>query len=77
MRPGRYIGCEPNHTMKDLKDVKVRFALCYPDIYEIAMSYYGLFLLYEISNLSTGCGVSGALLPGPTWKSICGKQGGL
>ena len=43
-------GCEPNHIRKDLKDVKVRFALCYPDIYEIAMSYYGLFLLYEISN---------------------------
>ena len=50
MRPARYIGCEPNHVRKDLKDVKVRFALCYPDIYEIAMSYYGLFLLYEISN---------------------------
>ncbi|MDD3845408.1 MAG: TIGR03960 family B12-binding radical SAM protein [Syntrophorhabdaceae bacterium] len=50
LRPARYIGCEPNHVKKDLKDVKVRFALCYPDIYEIAMSYYGLFLLYEIAN---------------------------
>jgi len=50
MRPARYIGCEPNHVRKDPKDVRVRFAMCYPDIYEIAMSYYGLFLLYEIAN---------------------------
>ncbi len=50
MRPARYTGIEPNHIKKDAKDVKVRFALCYPDIYEIAMSYYGLFLLYEIAN---------------------------
>ncbi|MBP1749423.1 MAG: radical iron-sulfur cluster-binding oxidoreductase [Deltaproteobacteria bacterium] len=54
MRPARYIGCEPNHVIKDPKDVQVRFALCYPDIYEIAMSYYGLFLLYEISNRIDG-----------------------
>lgn len=50
LRPARYTGIEPNHIRKDLKDVEVRFALCYPDVYEIAMSYYGLFLLYEIAN---------------------------
>jgi radical SAM superfamily enzyme YgiQ (UPF0313 family) len=50
LRPARYIGCEPNHVKKDLNGVRVRFALCYPDIYEIGMSYYGLFLLYEIAN---------------------------
>ncbi len=54
LRPARYIGCEPNHVRKDLKDVRVRFALCYPDIYEIGMSYYGLFLLYEIANRMEG-----------------------
>ena len=50
LRPARYTGIEPNHTKKDMRDVKVRFALCYPDLYEIAMSYYGLFLLYEVAN---------------------------
>ena len=54
LRPARYIGGEPNHVIKDLKDVKLRFALCYPDIYEIGMSYYGLFLLYEITNRIDG-----------------------
>ncbi|MHB8110433.1 MAG: DUF2344 domain-containing protein [Syntrophorhabdaceae bacterium] len=54
MRPARYTGIEPNAVRKDPRDIKVRFALCYPDIYEIAMSYYGLFLLYEISNAIEG-----------------------
>ncbi len=50
LRPARYTGCEPNRVIKDPNNIKVRFALCYPDIYEIAMSYYGLFLLYELAN---------------------------
>jgi radical SAM superfamily enzyme YgiQ (UPF0313 family) len=49
-RPGRYIGGEPNSVFKAARHVDVRFALCYPDIYEIGMSYYGFFLLYEIAN---------------------------
>ena len=50
MKPSRYTGIEPHRTMKDLKDVEVRFALCYPDLYEIGMSYFGHFLLYETAN---------------------------
>ena len=50
MKPGRYIGTEPNAPHKDLKTVDVRFALCYPDIYEVGMSYHGFFILYEIAN---------------------------
>jgi radical SAM superfamily enzyme YgiQ (UPF0313 family) len=49
-RPGRYVGIEPNATIKKLKTGDIRFALCYPDIYEIGMSYFGLFLLYELMN---------------------------
>ncbi len=40
--------------MKDPAGVKVRFALCYPDIYEVGMSYYGHFLLYELANRVPG-----------------------
>ncbi len=50
MRPGRYIGTEPNAPFKDPAEVDIRFALCYPDIYEIGMSYHGFFLLLEIAN---------------------------
>jgi radical SAM family uncharacterized protein len=50
LKPARYTGIEPYRVMKDLKDIEVRFALCYPDVYEIGMSYFGHFLLYEIAN---------------------------
>jgi radical SAM superfamily enzyme YgiQ (UPF0313 family) len=50
LKPARYTGIEPNRVMKDLEDTEVRFALCYPDVYEIGMSYFGHFLLYEIAN---------------------------
>ena len=50
MKPARYTGIEPNRVIKDPAEVKVRFALCYPDIYEIGMSYYGYFLLYGLAN---------------------------
>jgi len=50
LKPARYTGIEPNRVIKDQKDIEVRFALCYPDVYEIGMSYFGHFLLYEIAN---------------------------
>jgi radical SAM family uncharacterized protein len=53
-KAGRYIGTEPNRVMKEPGKTDVRFALCYPDIYEIGMSYFGLFLLYELLNRVEG-----------------------
>ena len=37
-KPVRYIGGEYNSVMKDPEEVKVRFAMCFPDVYEIGMS---------------------------------------
>jgi radical SAM family uncharacterized protein len=54
MKPARYTGIEPNRVMKNPEEVSVRFALCYPDVYEIGMSYYGYFLLYELANTVEG-----------------------
>jgi radical SAM superfamily enzyme YgiQ (UPF0313 family) len=53
-RPARYLGIEPGRVMKDARAGDVRFALCYPDIYEIGMSYLGFFLLYELLNTIDG-----------------------
>ncbi|MBA4389853.1 MAG: hypothetical protein C0399_02825 [Syntrophus sp. (in: bacteria)] len=50
MKPARYTGIEPHRVIKNPDNVEVRFALCYPDVYEIGMSYFGHFLLYEIAN---------------------------
>lgn len=53
-KPARYAGIETNRVMKDPESVHIRFALCYPDIYEVGMSYYGYFLLCEIANTLDG-----------------------
>ncbi|QTA37313.1 TIGR03960 family B12-binding radical SAM protein [Thermosipho ferrireducens] len=48
-KPARYIGGEYNSYIKDKKE-KLRFALVFPDVYEIGMSHYGLEILYHILN---------------------------
>ncbi|MFV0529395.1 MAG: TIGR03960 family B12-binding radical SAM protein [Lachnospiraceae bacterium] len=49
-KSARYIGSEVNAVYKDLSDVEVRFALCFPDVYEIGMSHLGLQILYHMFN---------------------------
>ena len=53
-KPARYIGQEVNMVKKDLKDVDVRFAMCFPDVYEIAMSHLGIQILYDMFNQMDG-----------------------
>ena len=48
--PERYIGNELNSVMKDPKSVRIRFAMCFPDIYEIGMSHLGIQILYSMFN---------------------------
>ncbi len=49
-KPARYIGGEVNAVMKDPKEVEVRFAMCFPDVYEIGMSHLGIQILYDMFN---------------------------
>ena len=49
-RPSRYIGGEINQIKKDLTQCSPTVALCFPDIYEVAMSYTGLAIIYDILN---------------------------
>ena len=49
-KPARYIGGEVNSVMKDKNDVDIRFAMCFPDVYEIGMSHLGIQILYDIFN---------------------------
>ena len=47
-KPARYIGGEVN--MKDTEKVDIRFAMCFPDVYEIGMSHLGIQILYDMFN---------------------------
>ena len=49
-KPARYIGNEVNSVMKDPEKVDIRFAMCFPDVYEIGMSYLGIQILYDMFN---------------------------
>ena len=49
-KPARYIGNEVNSVMKDKQDISVRFAMCFPDVYEIGMSHLGIQILYDMFN---------------------------
>ncbi|HIS31201.1 MAG TPA: TIGR03960 family B12-binding radical SAM protein [Candidatus Limivivens intestinipullorum] len=49
-KPARYIGGEVNAVMKDPKEVDIRFAMCFPDVYEIGMSHLGIQILYDMFN---------------------------
>ena len=49
-KPARYIGNEVNAVVKDKDKVKIRFAMCFPDVYEIGMSHLGIQILYDMFN---------------------------
>lgn len=49
-KPARYIGNEVNSVMKDKDQVDIRFAMCFPDVYEIGMSHLGIQILYDMFN---------------------------
>src|SRR5437868_9023128 len=49
-KPGRYVGNERGTVRKDPDAVRLRFALAFPEVYEIAQSHLGLQILYDILN---------------------------
>lgn len=49
-KPARYTGGELNSVVKNKADVKLRYAFCFPDSYEIGMSHLGMKILYSLVN---------------------------
>ena len=49
-KPARYIGNEVNSVYKETQNVKIRFAFCFPDVYEVGMSHLGTKILYHMLN---------------------------
>lgn len=49
-KPARYLGNEINAVYKDVSAIDVRFAMCFPDVYEIGMSHLGIQILYDMLN---------------------------
>lgn len=49
-KPSRYVGGELNQVVKNPKEVDIRFAFCFPDVYEVGMSHLGTRILYHTIN---------------------------
>ena len=49
-KPARYLGNEVNAVQKEVTPKMIRFAMCFPDVYEIGMSYLGIQIIYDMMN---------------------------
>jgi len=74
-KPGRYLGSEWNVARKNWDSVKVRIALCYPDIYELGMSNIGLQILYSIINRREDSLAERVYAPGLDMEEVLKKKG--
>jgi radical SAM family uncharacterized protein/radical SAM-linked protein len=74
-KPSRYIGCEFGAVEKDLDAVKVRFALAFPDTYEVGMSNLGFRLLYHLLNDRPDVACERVFLPWPDMEGMLKARG--
>ncbi len=69
-KPARYINREINAIYKKDSQVKLRFALIFPDAYEIGMSHLGLHILYHILNFRKDIAAERAYAPWPDMEKL-------
>jgi radical SAM family uncharacterized protein len=53
-KPVQYVGGELNSVVKDWDSAEVRWALMYPDAYEVGIPNQGIQILYEVLNGASG-----------------------
>lgn len=73
-KPARYIGSELNSIVKSQKDINLRFALAFPDVYEIGTSYLGFQILYDIINKFEGIQAERVFAPWPDMEEEMRKS---
>ncbi len=74
-KPTRYVGCEFGAVKKDLAAARSRFALAFPDTYEVGMSNLGFRLLYHLLNDQPGFACERVFLPWPDLEEMLRQRG--
>jgi radical SAM family uncharacterized protein/radical SAM-linked protein len=74
-KPGRYLGNERGAIRKDPEGVRLRFALCFPEVYEIAQSHLGLQLLYDVLNRRPEVAAERVYAPWPDLEAQLRRRG--
>ena len=73
-KPSRYVGGEYGETKKNKNDVLIRFAFCFPDIYEIGMSNLGMKILCGLLNKRDDCYCERVFTPWPDMGDLLQKE---
>ena len=73
-KPSRYTGGEYNEIKKNLSDVRIRVAFCFPDTYEIGMSNIGMQILYGVMNEMDGVWCERVFTPWPDMQDAMQKH---
>lgn len=74
-KPARYIGGELNSVVKNPGEVEVRFAFCFPDVYEIGMSHLGMKILYSLKNAREDIWCERVFAPGLDMEALMRENG--
>jgi radical SAM family uncharacterized protein len=74
-KPGRYLGNERGAVRKDLGRVRLRFALAFPEVYEIAQSHLGLQILYDVLNRRHDVAAERVYAPWPDLEALLRRRG--
>lgn len=73
-KPARYIGNEVNSVNKNKDEVDIRFAMCFPDVYEIGMSHLGIQILYDMFNKREDVWCERVYSPWPDLDAVMRKK---
>ena len=73
-KPARYIGNEHNCVQKDPAKIDVRFAMCFPDVYEIGMSHLGIQIIYEQLNRRSDTWCERVYSPWPDLAAVMRRE---
>ncbi|WP_418664207.1 TIGR03960 family B12-binding radical SAM protein [Anaerotruncus massiliensis (ex Liu et al. 2021)] len=74
-KPARYTGGELGSIVKDPAKVDVRFAFCFPDLYEVGMSHLGMKILYSLMNEREDIWCERVFAPGDDLERLMRKHG--
>lgn len=69
-KPARYVGGEYNSYIKDTNNVDIRYAFCFPDVYEVGMSHLGTKILYYTLNEREDTFCERAFCPWPDMEKL-------